>query len=117
MNSPLRVAMQQIAAGWKSSLEKESDRCQKAKSEPQTGRTDTVLCGQTHQSPNFALGDSTPHSKIVLGKYPKSIHTPSESIANQVRKILQNPWILEPSATELYVNRICTSLPSSLRIA
>jgi hypothetical protein len=26
-------------------------------------------------------------------------------------------WILEPSATELYVNRICTSLPSSLRIA
>ena len=25
--------------------------------------------------------------------------------------------ILEPSATELYVNRICTSLPSSLRIA
>jgi hypothetical protein len=27
------------------------------------------------------------------------------------------PWILEPSATELYVNRICTSLPSSLRIA
>src|SRR5690242_13093514 len=24
------------------------------------------------------------------------------------------PWILEPSATELYVNRICTSLPSSL---
>jgi hypothetical protein len=27
------------------------------------------------------------------------------------------PWILEPSATELYENRICTSLPSSLRIA
>ena len=27
------------------------------------------------------------------------------------------PWILEPSATELYVNRICTSLPRSLRIA
>jgi hypothetical protein len=26
-------------------------------------------------------------------------------------------WILEPSATELYENRICTSLPSSLRIA
>ena len=26
-------------------------------------------------------------------------------------------WILEPSATELYVNRICTSLPRSLRIA
>src|SRR4026208_2549042 len=26
-------------------------------------------------------------------------------------------WILEPSTTELYVNRICTSLPSSLRIA
>jgi hypothetical protein len=26
-------------------------------------------------------------------------------------------WILAPSATELYVNRICTSLPSSLRIA
>ena len=26
-------------------------------------------------------------------------------------------WIPEPSATELYVNRICTSLPSSLRIA
>ena len=25
--------------------------------------------------------------------------------------------ILEPSATELYVNRICTSLPRSLRIA
>ena len=25
------------------------------------------------------------------------------------------PWILEQSATELYVNRICTSLPSSLR--
>ena len=29
----------------------------------------------------------------------------------------RQPWILEPSATELYVNRICTSLPSSLRIA
>jgi hypothetical protein len=27
------------------------------------------------------------------------------------------PLILEPSATGLYVNRICTSLPSSLRIA
>jgi hypothetical protein len=27
------------------------------------------------------------------------------------------PWILEPSATALYENRICTSLPSSLRIA
>jgi putative SOS response-associated peptidase YedK len=30
---------------------------------------------------------------------------------------LSDAWILEPSATELYVNRICTSLPSSLRIA
>ena len=30
------------------------------------------------------------------------------------RKFLEAPWILEPSATELYVNRICTSLPSSL---
>jgi hypothetical protein len=29
----------------------------------------------------------------------------------------RDPWILEPSATERYVNRICTSLPSSLRIA
>jgi hypothetical protein len=28
-----------------------------------------------------------------------------------------HPWILEPSATELYVKRICTSLPRSLRIA
>jgi hypothetical protein len=35
------------------------------------------------------------------------------------RRISSNrpTWILEPSATELYVNRICTSLPSSLRIA
>jgi hypothetical protein len=31
--------------------------------------------------------------------------------------ISRRAWILEPSATELYVNRICTSLPSSLRIA
>ena len=30
---------------------------------------------------------------------------------------VQRGWILEPSATELYENRICTSLPSSLRIA
>ena len=32
-------------------------------------------------------------------------------------ELMRRPWILEPSATELYVNRICTSLPSSLRIA
>ena len=32
-------------------------------------------------------------------------------------RIVARPWILEPSATKLYENRICTSLPSSLRIA
>jgi len=40
-------------------------------------------------------------------------------LAGEARSVaaLRWPWILEPSATELYVNRICTSLPSSLRIA
>src|SRR5262249_7927949 len=37
--------------------------------------------------------------------------------AQKVIDYLAAPWILEPSATELYVNRICTSLPSSFRIA
>jgi uncharacterized membrane protein YeaQ/YmgE (transglycosylase-associated protein family) len=38
-------------------------------------------------------------------------------IYNAVTGRRRASWILEPSATELYVNRICTSLPSSLRIA
>jgi hypothetical protein len=40
-----------------------------------------------------------------------------ERLQDTARKRSRYAWILEPSATELYVNRICTSLPSSLRIA
>jgi len=43
---------------------------------------------------------------------------PPESAWNgKYQGVGNGAWILEPSATELYVNRICTSLPRSLRIA
>ena len=47
----------------------------------------------------------------VISTSPKNVQPVFDIIAESAA------WILEPSATELYVNRICTSLPSSLRIA
>ena len=53
-------------------------------------------------------------SHMVCGNYAAANAQVDELIALADER---GPWILEPSATELYVNRICTSLPSSLRIA
>ena len=55
------------------------------------------------QGPDGLINKSSPGAPGKLSKEHKAF--------------LARPWILEPSATELYVNRICTSLPSSLRIA
>jgi superfamily II DNA or RNA helicase len=50
------------------------------------------------------------------GKTVVAANIINKAVSEQ-KRVLVLAWILEPSATELYVNRICTSLPSSLRIA
>jgi len=54
----------------------------------------------------------------VISAYQKRVAETVQRFSGYVAKYMgDGAWILEPSATELYVNRICTSLPSSLRIA
>ena len=54
--------------------------------------------------------------RAITGSYVSGLGQPPFDPRMMVALLL-HAWILEPSATELYVNRICTSLPSSLRIA
>jgi len=74
--------------------------------------------------PNLRFSFDDSHTRIEPGGWTRQVTVRELGISKNIAGVnmrlnaggVREPWILEPSATG-YANRICTSLPSSLRIA